>query len=124
MSKSTLGWTDIPVLDLNRAIAFYSGMLSAPTMKVNIGPGMDIGILPDSETGPSGCLYVADDNAPSVTGPLIYLSVEGRLAAALAFVQDHGGKIITDRHQIGPHGYRGIVLDSEGNRIALHSDAP
>jgi hypothetical protein len=25
------------------------------------------------------------------------------------------------KHSIGPHGFRAIVLDSEGNRIALHS---
>ena len=26
-------------------------------------------------------------------------------------------------HQIGPHGFRAIVVDSEGNRIALHAPA-
>ncbi len=25
---------------------------------------------------------------------------------------------------IGPHGYRATVLDSEGNRVALHSPTP
>jgi predicted enzyme related to lactoylglutathione lyase len=25
------------------------------------------------------------------------------------------------KHAIGPHGFRTVILDSEGNRIALHS---
>ena len=33
----------------------------------------------------------------------------------------HGGSIIEPLHSIGPHGFRAIILDSEGNRIALHS---
>jgi predicted enzyme related to lactoylglutathione lyase len=29
--------------------------------------------------------------------------------------------VLEPTHGIGPHGFRAIVLDSEGNRIALHS---
>ena len=29
---------------------------------------------------------------------------------------------VQDTHPIGPHGFRAVVLDSEGNRIALHSE--
>ena len=32
-----------------------------------------------------------------------------------------GGQVLKATHAIGPHGYRAIVLDSEGNRVALHS---
>jgi hypothetical protein len=41
---------------------------------------------------------------------------------ALVKVGANGGKVIQPKHQIGPFGFRAIVLDSEGNRIALHSD--
>ena len=30
-----------------------------------------------------------------------------------------GGQVVDDVHSIGPHGFRAIVLDSEGNRLAL-----
>jgi len=36
-------------------------------------------------------------------------------------VTELGGKILEDTHAIGPHGFRAILLDSEGNRIAVHS---
>jgi predicted enzyme related to lactoylglutathione lyase len=76
----------------------------------------------------SGCLCVGGDsvgdrNQPSQNGPLIYLSVEGRLNDAVKAARANGGKVLQGKHQIGPHGFRAIVVDSEGNRIALHSSA-
>jgi predicted enzyme related to lactoylglutathione lyase len=73
-----------------------------------------------------GCLCVGSDsvgneNKPSQTGPLIYLSVEGRLDDAVKKAGASGGKVLEEKQQIGPHGYRAVVVDSEGNRIALHS---
>ncbi|HTB64091.1 MAG TPA: hypothetical protein VK737_10955 [Opitutales bacterium] len=41
--------------------------------------------------------------------------------AALKAVKKARGKILVDKEQIGPYGYRAIILDTEGNRIALHS---
>ncbi len=34
----------------------------------------------------------------------------------------NGGKIIEPKKQIGPYGFRAIILDSEGNKMALHSN--
>ena len=56
-----------------------------------------------------------------MVGPLIYLSVEGRLDAAVAVARITGGAIIAEREQIGAYGFRAIIQDCEGNRIALHS---
>ena len=58
----------------------------------------------------------------STGGPLLYLNANGRLDQAVAAAAANGGKVVEPKHQIGPHGYRAIVLDSEGNRIALHSE--
>ena len=41
-------WVDIPVLDLDRAIHFYSAVLGSPVTKQEY-PGMAIGLLPGSE---------------------------------------------------------------------------
>ena len=53
---------------------------------------------------------------------MIYLNANGRLDEALAAVATHGGKVIQSKHAIGPFGFRAIIIDSEGNRVALHSD--
>jgi predicted enzyme related to lactoylglutathione lyase len=120
MEGQTLCWTDIPVIDLDRAIAFYSAVLDAPVTKEEGQPGMEFGLLPHDDNT-SGCLTLGGDNQPSLLGPLIYLSVDGRLDAAVDAVEANGGQVQQASHQIGPYGYRAVVIDSEGNRIALHS---
>jgi len=117
---SQVVWVDIPVVDLDRAIRFYSAVLGTPIKKQDY-PGGSLGLLPhvDGETG--GCLYQSKEDRPSDHGPLIYLNAEGRLDQAAAAVESAGGKVRQPKHPIGPHGFRVIALDSEGKRIALHS---
>lgn len=117
----TLCWTDIPVLDLDRSIGFYSVVLGAEVKKEG-APGFIFGLLPHVRDQVSGCLVEDKENRPSQTGPLIYLSVNGRLSDAITAVKQNGGKVLQDKHAIGPYGFRAIVVDSEGNRIGLHSE--
>jgi predicted enzyme related to lactoylglutathione lyase len=112
-------WCDIPVKDLDRAIKFYSAVLGQNVSKETVGE-ITFGLLPDAHSGVSGCL-VLDDAQPSTNGPMIYLNCEGRLDDAIAAAERTSGKVLKPKHQIGPHGFRAVVLDSEGNRIALHS---
>ena len=113
-------WVDIPVLDLDRAIRFYSAVLAGKVQKEEY-PGMAIGLLPGSDPDVTGSLHVSAEEQPSDHGPLIYLNVQGRLDDAVALVEPNGGKVLKPKQSIGPYGFRAIVLDSEGNRVALHS---
>lgn len=120
--KSNLVWFDIPVLDLDRAIRFYSAVLGAPAVKE---PDSEVPLawLPTPDGGRMGCLCVVPGFQPSASGVMIYLNVNGRLQEAVAAVSAHGGKVESDVHSIGPYGFRAEVLDSEGNCIALHSES-
>ena len=120
MSKNTLCWTDIPVTNFDRAAKFYSAVLNSPVSKQSM-PGMEFGLLPHENDNVSGCLVADKNNKPAQTGPLIYLSVEGRIDDAIKQVRAGGGKVLVDKEQIGPYGFRAVILDTEGNRIALHS---
>jgi predicted enzyme related to lactoylglutathione lyase len=127
MSAGTLCWTDIPVTNLDRAVKFYSAILGTEVRKLSEA-GMEYGLLPHEEQNASGCLCVRGDsggvdNRPSANEPLIYLSVEGRLGEAVDAARANGGKVLRARQQIGEHGFRAVVIDSEGNRIALHTTA-
>jgi len=115
-------WCDIPVKDLDRAMRFYSAVLGAPVKKEQC-EGKTFGLLPHAgENAVSGCLSPAGEgNEPSPRGTLVYLSCEGRLEQAVAAAESNGGKVLQPKHPIGQYGSRAIVLDSEGNRIALHS---
>ncbi len=114
-------WCDIPVVDLDRAIKFYSAVLGAPVQKQNY-PGMAMGLLPGGDADVTGCLHRSGHDHPSDRGPLIYLNCKGRLDEAEAAVAPNGGKVLQPKHTIGPYGFRTVILDSEGNRVALHSD--
>jgi predicted enzyme related to lactoylglutathione lyase len=114
-------WFDIPVRDLDRALRFYSNVLGTKLKKEQAGPGVAIVVLPHADGYIGGCLLQTVDAKPSESGPLLYLNTNGRLDEALNAVEKHGGTILSTRHSIAPFGFRAIVLDSEGNRIALHS---
>jgi predicted enzyme related to lactoylglutathione lyase len=113
-------WFDIPVADLQRAATFYAQVLGCKveTMSFN---DTDFAVIENAD-GNGGCLVVQPDWISSSGGPLLYMNVHGRLRDAVEKTTSHGGTVVQDTHAIGPHGFRAIVLDSEGNRIALHSE--
>jgi predicted enzyme related to lactoylglutathione lyase len=117
---NTFCWIDIPVINLDRAIQFYAALLNTEIHKIS-EHGFEFGLLPHTEDNVSGCLAVMDNRTPSQNGPLIYLNVEGKLPQAIERVEQYGGKILKAQEQIGPYGHRAIILDSEGNAIALYS---
>ena len=120
MHKNTFCWIDIPVIDLDRAIQFYSMILGESVQKI-AEHGFEFGLLPHTEDNVSGCLCVMDDRKPSQDGPLVYLNMEGRIDNAVEAVNKLGGKVLKEKEQIGPYGHRAIILDTEGNAVALYS---
>ena len=117
--NNSIVWCDIPAKNLDRSIKFYNAVLGQKIEKQSM-PGMEFAAFAH-ENGVGGCLFVGEEVQPSAHGPLIYLNCQGRLDEAVATVEPNGGKILKPKHQIGPYGFRAVVLDSEGNRIALHS---
>ncbi len=112
-------WFDVPVVDLERARTFYAGVLGVEVF-VEEHEGFAFGVL-DHENGNGGCLVPKADEVTAAAGILVYFNAEGRIRDAVAKVGELGGEVLQDVHVIGPHGCRAIVVDSEGNRIALHS---
>ena len=118
-SNNRAVWFDIPVTDLERAVRFYRAVLA---IKVDV---MNFGDTPfavfEHDQGNGGCLVVAPEQISRDGGVLVYLNVNGRLREAADLAGRHGGSVVEPPHVIGPHGSRAIIRDSEGNRIALHS---
>jgi predicted enzyme related to lactoylglutathione lyase len=117
--KNRVVWVDVPVADLPRAVAFYKSVLSN-NVTIEEFNGTSFAVL-DHHDGNGGCLIVHPDQISSAGGVLVYFNVEGRIRAAVAEVERLGGMVIESIHPIGPHGHRALILDSEGNRVALHS---
>ena len=115
-------WVDIPAKKLERAVKFYAAVLGAEIGIQEFDGGTRLAFLPMSPGEVAGCLYTAEgDVKPGKTGPMVYFNCDGRLDAAVAEVERNGGKVLRPAHSIGPHGHRAVILDSEGNRVALHS---
>lgn len=118
--SSQVVWFDVPCADLDRAIHFYAAVLDCEVERQE-GPGFSLGVLPHEGVSVGGCLVVMPDNPPSNHGVLIYMNCDGRLEDAVGKVEPNGGTVLKPKHSIGPHGWRALIADSEGNRVALHS---
>ncbi len=121
MKKNTVGWFDVPVKKLSRAIDFYSSVLNEK-IEITKYESHEFAMIPCENDGVTGCLVETKETNPSENGLLLYFSVEGRIDDAIEKAVEMGGKLLLKKEQIGPWGYRAVILDSEGNKIALHSN--
>ncbi|MAO43094.1 MULTISPECIES: VOC family protein [Leeuwenhoekiella] len=115
-----IAWFEIPVKNLDRAKNFYEAILDIEMTKVEFG-GFKMGWFPKPKVGASGSLVEHEAYNPSKEGTLIYLAAED-VSIPLAKIENAGGTILQGKTQISEeHGFMAVFLDTEGNRIALHS---
>ena len=112
-------WFDIPVADLDRAANFYRAVLGVGVTKDTYGD-FSFCVIEHNE-GNGGCLVLNKEEI-AAGGVMLYLNANGRIRDAVGKVVSNGGSVVHDTHAIGPHGFRAVILDSEGNRVALHSE--
>lgn len=119
--KNSINWFEIPATNFERAKAFYETLLGAE-IQVMPHPEMKYGMLPgDMQNGVTGGLIEGAGFEPSDKGPLIYLNGGEDLSGPLSRVEPAGGKIVLPKTSIGPNGFMAHFIDTEGNKIALHS---
>lgn len=124
-----LAWFEIPVIDLDRAVKFYNNIfnIDIPILDKRANYGSMVGLLVN-QNGIIGTLTQNNRNPyiPSQTeGCIIYLNIDDEdLNVILSRVEKAHGKIILPTTPIEPSGNKGSVawiMDSEGNRIGLHT---
>ena len=116
--ENAITWFESPVLNMVRAVAFYSTILDTK-LEVFQGEGASHAFFPGN--GVTGSLTQGDGFVPGDRGPIIYLNAGDDLSPILARVEAAGGKVAMPRTSIGEHGFIAYVIDTEGNRIGLHS---
>ena len=121
MDKHWIPWFEIPVIDLQRAVNFYETIFAIKIQIEDFGE-LKMGVLPHGNSG-GALIQNSTYYKPSSThGPLLYLNGGDNLLNVSNKVESAGGKIEIPKRQISPeHGYMAIIIDTEGNRIALHS---
>lgn len=119
-NPSQIVWFDLPTNDLDRAIAFYSKVLDIPMKREMFGPD-PIAVFPYQRPAVSGCLVEAKETRPSAEGTVIYLNCNGKLDGVLERTPAAGGHVIAGKTELPGIGFVAHILDSEGNRVGLHS---
>jgi predicted enzyme related to lactoylglutathione lyase len=114
-------WFEIPVTDMERARKFYSDVFELD-IEVQDSGDKPYGLFPMRGYGNSGALVKHVDFQPSAKAATIYLSGGRDLSVPLGRVEAAGGKILVPKTMISREmGYYALFLDSEGNRVGLHS---
>ena len=123
-TTNTLNWFEIPTQDIERAAKFYETIFGIKMERMEM-VGMPMAFFPyDPESGKlAGALIKSDMHVPSETdGPALYLNANPDLSDALGKVEAAGGKIVVPKTQISEEvGYMAFFVDTEGNRMAMHS---
>ncbi len=118
-----INWFQIPATDFQRAVKFYQTALNASLHAMEHGDERHAFFAFDTletlRTG--GEIVQSPRHKPSTDGVTIYLSAPGGVDAVLAKVEPAGGKIVTPKMSIGENGVIALILDTEGNKIGLHS---
>lgn len=127
--RNAIGWFEIYVSDIERAMLFYENMLD---VKLNDLPSDDSSIqmkifpMPATDgcaaefPGACGALAKMDGCSPGGGGTLVYFSCND-CAEDEARVLEAGGQIVKSKFSIGEHGFISLVMDTEGNMVGLHS---
>lgn len=116
---NSINWFEIPVTDFARAKKFYSEIFSFEMQETIMGPHQ-MGFFPGG--GVSGAIVKGEGYKPSADGVLIYLSAGEDLTGVMNKIETAGGKLLQPKTKVTDEiGFISIFLDTEGNKIALHS---
>ena len=120
---NAVGWFDIFVDDLDRAVVFYQEMLGA-TLEPMSDPTGETQMMSFptemSAYGVGGALTKAPYAGPGVGGTIVYFMVED-CAVQQDRVTKAGGQIVRPKLSIGEFGWVLLCQDTEGNLIGFHS---
>ncbi len=117
----SLNWFEIPVNDFERAQKFYSEIYAFEMPDVQIGKNR-FGFFPVQPGHIGGAIISGEGHVPSDKGSLIYLNGGDDLNVICNRIEKAGGKVIQKKTLItSEHGYYALFMDTEGNRVALHS---
>ena len=122
---NAISWFEIGVTDLERATRFYEAIFGDSLIPMELeNIKMRMFPITDMQNGVGGALVDSGGfHKPSLTdGPLVYLNGNPDLQHILDKVPAAGGTVMVPKTSISPeYGFMAVFIDTEGNRIGLHS---
>lgn len=115
-------WFEIAATDIERAKDFYTKVFGLEFQLIEM-PGSKMYMFGSSDkVGSSGCLVTSAENKPSTDGTIVYFACED-CGTEAAKVDAAGGKLIVPKTDIGEFGFFAHFIDTEGNRVGMHSNS-
>lgn len=124
-TTNALNWFEIATNDLDRAQKFYEEVfrikmepMDMDQLQMRMFPG-------EGQNGKvGGAIVKSGMHKPSREGTLVYLNANPDLAEPLGRVEKAGGKVLLPKTHISDDiGYMAFFMDTEGNAVAMHSQA-
>lgn len=117
-----VNWFEIATIDLERAKKFYTEVFKREFTYIEVGETKMhmFNSIPD-QNGSGGALVHDKENTPSADGVMIYFTCED-VSVEADRIESAGGKLLFPKMSIGEFGFISQFIDTEGNRIGLHSN--
>lgn len=119
--KNPVGWFEIATTNLERAKKFYQDVFEIHLEFIDF-PDSPMYMMGsgNADSGAGGALVLTKENVPSSDGTIVYFSSED-VAIEASRIETAGGQLLFPKMSIGEFGFISQFIDSEGNRIGLHS---
>ena len=120
--KANIGtYSEIPVVDMDRAIYFYESLLETELERGTIH-GYEMAFFPfeSNGVGISGALAKGDVYKPSIDGAFLYLQIDD-IDATIDKAVNLGSEVLLEKTE-AESCFVAEIKDSEGNRICLKQD--
>lgn len=119
--KNIVSIVEIATDDFSRAVKFYESILGITIEEIDM-EGTQMGVLPSDGESVNVVLVKGNEYTPSSKGTVVYLNAGNDLQPMLDNIEKNGGQIIVSKTEISPEiGFFALFIDTEGNRIGLHS---
>lgn len=122
-----INWFEIPVTDTARAKKFYETILDVK-MTTQQFSEEELTFFPSTPNvvqatsgRVTGVLLKNEFSKPSRNGTVVYLNASPDIQKVLDKIERSGGEVLVPRTEIIA-GFIAQFIDTEGNRVALHSE--
>jgi predicted enzyme related to lactoylglutathione lyase len=123
-TANALNWFEIPAVDHARAKRFYEKIFDITMDEMNM-MGINMIFFPtDNKLGKvGGAIVQSAMHKPSQEGLVVYLNAnEQGMENVLNRIPENGGQVLMPKTKINDEvGYMAFFLDTEGNKVGLHS---
>lgn len=120
---NAIGWFDIFVNKLDRAVTFYETVLACKLEPIGdpTGESQMMSFPADmSAYGAGGALTKSAHGSPGKGGTIVYFS-SNDCAVEETRVATAGGKVVRPKFSIGEFGWVTLCIDTEGNMFGISS---